>query len=118
MANQELARLFYELADLQEILGVAWKPVAFRRAARAIEMYPHNVSDIYKEKGEAGLLEIPGVGEGIAKKIVQYLQSGTINELEETRRKLPPGLSQLLDIQGLGPKKAARLYKELKISSL
>ena len=118
MKNLEVAGLLYEIADLQDMLGIEWKPVAFRKAARAIETLSKDIAVIYKENGIEGLMEIPGVGEGIGRKIAQFLGKGKIDELEELRKKMPKGLSQIINIQGMGPKKTWKLYKKLKIDTV
>jgi len=118
MLNSELAKIFYDTADILEILGVAWKPIAYRKAARTIESLKDPVRDIYEHGGIAGLQELPGIGEGIAKKIVQFIETGKIIEYEKLKAKLPAGFSELLEITGLGPKKVKILYQKLKIKSV
>ncbi|MDD5145357.1 MAG: helix-hairpin-helix domain-containing protein [Candidatus Pacebacteria bacterium] len=84
--NQELAKIFNEIANLLEIKGVAFKPAAYRKAAKALENLDCDISVIYKEKGQKGIKSIPGVGESISKKIEEYLKKEKIkyfNELEE-----------------------------------
>ena len=118
MKNQEVAGLLYYMADLLEMQNVEWKPAALRKAARSIESLSKDLEEIYNRSGVDGLLEIDGVGEGIAKKIVDYLKTGKMHELEEIKRKMPKGLPELIHIQGLGPKKVWKLYKALKIDSV
>ena len=118
MLNFDVAKLLYDIADIQELLGIQWKPRAFRKAAQAIEALPEAIEDIYRKGGISALKEIPGVGEGIAKKIAQFIDTGKINELEKLKAKIPPGLSVLISIESIGPKKAVRLWKELKIKDL
>lgn len=116
--NQEIANIFYQIADMLEILNVQWKPQAYRKAARSIETLSEDIEKIYREGGEKALMEIPGVGEGIAKKIIEYLEKGKITEYEKLKKKIPTGVEEMMNVEGLGPKKAYRLYKELKIGSL
>lgn len=118
MKNQEVAELLNEIADILEIKNVAWKPIAYRKAARAIESLSEDIESVYKKSGVNGLEEIPGVGEGIGKKVAEFLETGKIRELEELKKSLPESLLQIMEIPGLGPKKVARLYGELKIKSL
>jgi len=118
MINYELARIFYSIADMLEILGVAWKPIAYRKAARSIESLKEPASEIYKKGGVAALQELPGIGEGIAKKIAQFIKTGKINEYERLKARLPSGFPELLEINSLGPKKAKILYQKLKIKSV
>ncbi|MEM2174993.1 MAG: DNA polymerase/3'-5' exonuclease PolX [Candidatus Micrarchaeia archaeon] len=116
--NLEIARIFYEMADILEMQNVEWKPRAYRKAAKAIESLPIEVDEIYKKEGIDGLKKIPGVGERLAKKIEEYIKTGKISEYEELKKSLPRGLEKLLEIPGLGPKKIMVLYKKLGVKSI
>ena len=118
MLNLEIAKIFYEMADILELQEVAWKPRAYRVAARALEALTRDVKDIYKKEGITGLEKIPGIGERLAKKIVEYIETGKIKEYEELKKQLPPGLEQLMKVTGLGPKRIKKLYEKLKIKSI
>jgi hypothetical protein len=85
MLNKKLAKIFYEIANLLEIKGVAFKPTAYRRAAQSLENLDKDISIIYKEKKIKGIKEIPGVGESIAKKIEEYLKKNKIKYFEELK---------------------------------
>ncbi len=117
MINQEISEIFYEMADILEMEKVDWKPVAYRNAARAIEA-AEDLKEIYNKKGIDGLKNIPGVGESIAKKIIEYIKTGKIKEFNRLKKTIPEGLDKLIKISGLGPKKAMRLYGELKIKNV
>src|SRR3989338_4213625 len=116
--NTELANIFYEIANILEMKKVQWKPAAYRKAARALESLGEEVSEIYEEKGEKGLEEIPGVREAIAKKIIEYIETGKVHHLEELKKTLPKGLPELLKVFGIGAKKAVKLYENLGITSV
>lgn len=118
MKNSEIAAIFYDMADLLDILGVEWKPLAFRKAARTIEALTEPIEDIAQKGGVKTLKELPGIGDAIANKIVEYIQTGKMNEFEELQKQIPNGVRDMLNVPGLGPKKAARLFKEMKIDSL
>ena len=118
MGNREFAALLYEAADLMELQGIDWKPQAYRKAARAIESLERDISDILKQSGRKELQEIPGVGEGIASHIEEFLRSGRVKKFDEVRKSLPPGIGELLELEGLGPKKAALLLKKLRVRGL
>jgi len=83
--NKEIAKIFYEIADLLEIKGVAFKPQAYRKAAKSLENSDKDVSLIYKEKKLKGIKEIPGVGQSTAKKIEEYLRKKKIKYFEELK---------------------------------
>lgn len=118
MSNVELAKLLFEIADILEIKEVAWKPIAYRKAARSIETLPADVANIYGNKGIKGLLEISGVGQGIAQKIVEYLETGTIKELRTLAAQAPKGIEELMHIPSMGPKRAKQLAQKLNITSI
>ncbi|MFB7112135.1 DNA polymerase/3'-5' exonuclease PolX [Streptomyces sp. NPDC056190] len=114
-ANEEVEALLQEYADLIAITGGdAFKARAYEKAARAIGGHPADVSQL----DVAGLKEIPGVGRSIAEKVVEYLHTGNVTVVEETRARIPAGVRQLITIPTLGPKKAMTLYEDLHISSV
>jgi len=118
MLNFEIAKIFYDLADILEAQNVQWKPQAYRKAARTLESLKEPVEDIYDEKGIDGVKELSGIGESIAEKIVEYIKTGKISAYDKEKKKLPPSFAELLEIRSLGPKKAKFLYQKLKIKSL
>ena len=118
MLNYDLAQIFYEIADFLDIEGVAWKPQAYRKAARTIENLQEDVEEIYNEKGIKGLLEIEGIGQALAEKIEEYIHTGELKDYSKLKKSLPKGISELLEIGGLGPKKVAILYQKLKIKNI
>lgn len=118
MSNQDLAAIFYEIADLLDILSVQWKPAAYRKAARTLETLPKPIDELYRSGGLPALLELPGIGQALAGKIKEYLNTGTIKELGELEKKIPKGVDVLLHIPGVGPKKAWKLYKTLHIKNV
>lgn len=118
MKNQDLIRIFYDIADILEIKNIEWKPQAYRKAARALETLSLDVGEIYKKEGIKGLKEIPGVGESIAKKIEEFIKTNKIREYEKLKKTIPKHLTELMEVPGLGAKKAKRLYKELGIKSV
>ncbi len=118
MVNSEIAKIFYEIADILEMQNVQWKPQAYRKAAKAIENLKQDLRVIYKKGGLKALDEIPGVGSGLAKKIVQYIETGRINEYERVKKLVPRHLREIMAIPGMGPKRAEFLYEKLGIKSI
>lgn len=118
MGNQELARLLNQVADAYALEGVEWKPDAYRKAATSLQHLDPDVAKIYQQQGMKGLTDLPGIGKAIAEHIVEYLESGRIRKLEKLLKKNPPALSEVMQIEGLGPKKTRRLLRELKIASV
>ncbi len=115
MKNLEIAKMLYEIADILEAQEVEFKPRAYRNAARSIEGLSEDIADIWK-KGE--LEKIPGVGKHIAAKISEYLETGKLKYYNKLKKEFPVDLEELGKVEGLGPKKAIKLYKKLKIRNL
>ena len=118
MKNQEIAKIFYEIANYLEMEGVAFKPYAYQKAAITLESLEKNVEEIYKKRGIKALEEIPGVGESIALKIEEYLKTGKIKYYEEFKKKTPIKMEEIIAVEGTGPKRAKILYERLGIRNL
>jgi len=116
--NSKIAELFYEMADILEIKNVAWKPQAYRIAAQTLESLGENVEDVYVSGGIKELEELPGIGEGLAKKIIQYIEAGKIEEHEKLKKSIPAGIYEMMKIPGVGGKKASLFYNKLKIKDI
>ena len=118
MKNQELSKLFFEVADYLDMDGVAFKPYAYRKAALVLDNLKEDVAELYRSGGIKSLEEIPCVGEGIAKGIEEYLKTGKIKQLEELKKKMPFKIDELLKVESLGPRKIKILYQKLGIKNL
>lgn len=116
--NQEIAAIFYEIADILEMQQVAWKPIAYRSAARTIEALNEPIENVYNEGGIKKLEALPSIGEALAKKIEEYLKTGKISSHQELLKTIPKHLRELMKIPGLGAKKINKLHEILKISTL
>lgn len=117
MKNRQLAEIFEEMADAYELLEVEWKPNAYRKAAQSIEALSEPIEDVAKE-GLKALKDLPGVGESIAEKILEFLKKGKVQEHQKLLKKIPKGVHKLMGIPGMGPKSVMKLYKKLKVKSL
>ena len=118
MSNADIASIFFEMADILEMKNIQWKPRAYRQAARAIDSLRRDVKDIYKQGGLKLIEEIPGVGEGIGKKIVEYLKTGKVKDHDRLLKTVPSHMGVLMKIPALGPKKIKKLNQILKISTV
>ncbi len=116
--NREIAEMFFEMADVLEMKGVDWKPNAYRKAARALETLSEPVERIYSSGGVKALMEIPGVGQGLALKIEEFLKTGRMKEFNQIVKLIPKGVEEMMHVPGLGPKKVMKLYKKLHIKSM
>jgi DNA polymerase (family 10) len=115
--NDELATLLEEMADLLEARDVEYKPMAYRRAAENVREYPEPVEEL-AEDGEDAVAEINRVGDAIAAKLVEYVETGEIEELEALREELPVDMAALTSVEGVGPKTVGTLYEELGVTDL
>jgi DNA polymerase (family 10) len=116
MKNQVVADILYQIADLLDIKGeMFFKTRAYRIAAQTIEVLDEDIEVISKENR---LQEISGVGEALAKKIKEIVDTGRLVYFEKLKKEIPEGLLSMLNISGLGPKKVSALYKYLGIKTI
>lgn len=116
--NEELATRFDELADLLEAQDVEYKPITYRRAADNIREYPENVATLAQREGTDAVERIDRVGEAIASKVTEYVETGEIDELAEKRAELPVEMAALTSVEGVGPKTVGSLYEALDVRTL
>lgn len=91
---------------------------AYRKAALTLETMQEDVAEILRKDDIKGLMELPGVGKGLAEKIKEYVETGKIRKYEELKKKYPIDFRNLTQIQGLGPKRAFKLYKTLGVKDI
>jgi len=115
MKNHEVAELLNEIADLLEIQDIQFKPRAYRKAAFVIDGLSEDIEEIWKKNK---LDDIPAVGEGITKKISDFLEHGTSSYLEKLKKQVPVDIEELGKIEGLGPKTIMKLYKKLNVKNI
>jgi DNA polymerase (family 10) len=115
--NADIARVFDEIADLLELRDEnPFRIRAYRNAAQVVGMHAADLKARLAAGGE--LPKLPGIGEDLAGKIREVAATGTCALLEKLRAKFPPGITQLLALPGVGPKRVQVLYRKLKIASL
>jgi len=115
--NDEVAARLEEFADLLEANGVEYKPRAYRRAAENVRETTAAVEALAAE-GEDAVAEIDAVGDAISAKVVEYVETGEMAELEELRTELPVEMDALTRVEGVGPKTVGTLYEALGIRTL
>ncbi len=120
MHNQQIAEIFDEIADMLEVEEGEhrFEVLAYRKAALSLSGLTEDVSEIYGRLGINGLTEIPGIGKGLAGKIAEFLESGKMSKYTAMKRKYPLDFKNLTRIQGMGSKKAYRLYTEIGIKTV
>jgi DNA polymerase (family 10) len=116
MDKERVAAALDEIGTLLELQGEnSFKCNAYHNAARVIEQLETDLGDVVAQ-GKLG--EIPHIGERLAPKITTLVTTGSLPYLDDLRAKTPPGLLQMMRVQGLGPKKVNALYDQLKIDDL
>ena len=115
--NEQIAELFENMGSLLEMKGdTIFKIRAYQRAARTIEQLSSPLAQAV-ENGE-DLTKIPGVGKAISEKIVEFIGTGQVAAYQRLLEELPPGVLDLKDIPGIGPKTAVAIGVELGISTV
>ena len=114
--NADVAEQFEELSDLLELEGAeSFRVLAYRRAAQRMRESAGSIAELALA-GRAK--EISGIGKTIEEKIVQIVEDGTIKALADRRGRIPPEVVQFMRLPGLGPKSAAKIWRELGINTL
>jgi DNA polymerase (family 10) len=117
VVNATIAAIFDEIADLLDIQGAnPFRVRAYRNAARTIGELGTDIKTL-AERGTA-LTDIPGIGEDLSNKIREILETGKCQFLERLRKAVPPAVTELLRIPGLGPKRVKALWHDLDIQTL
>jgi DNA polymerase (family 10) len=117
--NAEIARLFRQTADLLELKGEnPFRIRAYQGAARTVDELPGPVEELIAKGDGKRLTKLPGIGADLAGKIEEIVHTGTFSTLAQLERKVPKGLTQLVRVRGLGPKRARALYDRLGIHTL
>jgi DNA polymerase (family 10) len=109
MENREVARVLRETAQLLEIDGaMIGRYRSYERAAQLLEGLHESVEELAKDRDK--LMELPGIGEGMADHIAEILKTGNYSLRQKLLKKYPATILQLLELQSLGPKKVAFLW--------
>lgn len=112
---EDAAAALDELGTLAELTGDSFRGRAYHRAARAVEQLDGTLEE---RLADGTVKDLPGVGEGILKKLQEFVKTGRMKKAEEYRKKVPAGVGDLIRVPGLGPKRAMQLSQELGIDSL
>ena len=118
MTNDQIADVLDQVADLLEFDGAnPFRIRAYRSGSRVVRELAESVSAIVEDTSRS-LTDLPGIGKDLAEKITTLIETGQLPFLDELLERIPESVLSLLRIPGLGPKKAAVLYRELGIVSL
>ncbi len=116
LTNRDMADLFEKSATILEIKGEnIHRVLSYRRAGETIRELPRDLRAI---AAEGTLTEIPNIGKTLAEKITEMLETGKLEFYEKLAAEVPPGLVDVVNINGVGPKKAKLFWKELNITSI
>lgn len=115
MDNYAIADQFSLLAKLMDIHGEnAFKAKSYSSAAFAIEKLPETLAELPETK----IANLRGIGDSVAKKITEIVQTGELKALQDLISKTPAGVLEMMNIKGLGPKKINTIWKEMNIDSI
>ena len=117
VSNEEIVRLFSNMAALLEISGdSSFKIRAYRRAADAIEQLSYSLAAAAASGDD--LRKIPGVGQAISNKVQELVSTGRVAAYDRAAAALPPGVLELLEVPGMGPKTVKTVVEELQIGTI
>ncbi|MCP4069700.1 MAG: DNA polymerase/3'-5' exonuclease PolX [Phycisphaeraceae bacterium] len=119
-SNEDIGSIFEEMATLLELTGAnGFRVNAHTKVARVVEGLSSDLAEVARgEKGLAELQKIDGIGKSSAEKIVAFVATGTVPELEDLRSEVPDGLRTVMQVPGLGPKTVRRFWQEASVESL
>jgi DNA polymerase (family 10) len=116
MDNQSLGRVLHDIADVLEIKSEnSFRVRSYRMSAESVESFGESVADMVR--GSQDLRAIPGVGEGIASKLRELVETGACAYHQELLSEVPRGVLDLLKVPGLGPKGVSLVWRELGVRS-
>jgi DNA polymerase (family 10) len=108
-SNGELAAVFQTIADYLALDGDStYRILAYEKAAAVFGGHPVSVADMALR---GNLRELPGVGEAIEAKVLEYIASGNVAFLERLRQRYPEGLLTVMRLPGMGPKKTRLVWE-------
>src|SRR5205085_9980314 len=114
--KDQIADVFENIAQMLELKGEnVFKIRAYTNAARALETY---AGDLTTAVAESRLGDIPGVGKAIADKVTELVATGQLAYYEALKAEFPPGIFEMFELQGLGPKKIKALWDKLGVTTV
>jgi len=115
MENTAIADNFSLLSKLMDIHGEnSFKTKTYSIAAFNIDKMPEQLKDTPRDR----LFSIKGIGDSVGKKVIEMLDTGELKVLTDYLQNTPPGVVEMLNIKGIGPKKINTIWKEMEIESI
>lgn len=119
MTNAEIAAVFARIALILDLKNEnPFRVRAYERAAMMIENLPNDLGKIYESGGVKELMALPNIGKDLAQKIGEMVTTGKLAYLAEIEKKMPKGLLEIMEIEGVGPKKTKQLWEKFKVKSI
>lgn len=116
LTKDQIADIFESIAQMLELKGEnVFKIRAYLNAARALETYG---GDLAKTVAENRLDEIPGVGKALADKVTELVATGQLAYFEILKAEFPPGIFEMFELQGMGPKKIKAVWEKLGVTTV
>lgn len=106
------------MLSIEETPSSTFEVRAYQKAALTVGTLQEAIEDIYKRGGIKALMELPGIGKGIAGSIEEYIKTGRMSKYDMLKKKYPIDMKALTSIEGLGAKKAIALYRKLKVKNI
>jgi len=117
VVNDTIAAMLEQIADLLDIQGAnPFRIRAYRNAARTIGTLGRDVKTLVDQGKD--LRDLPGIGDDLASKIREMLETGKSGFLERLQKQVPPAVAQLLRVPGLGPRRVRALHQDLDVRNL
>ena len=114
--NHRLSQILGHLGDIYQYMGIEerFRALAYTKAARTIDNLKDDITIYIKNNT---LEDIPGIGESIAEKIIEFVHTGKIRKYEELKKKVPLELLDLMSVSGFGPQSLRQIHSELNITT-
>jgi len=117
LTNGDIAEQLARAADLLEIEGAnAFRVRAYRNAAEVVAAYPEGLASLVEQGSD--LTAIKGIGKDLAAGIGALLRDGALPQLAALEARVPVGLLQVVQVPGVGPKRAHTLWQQRQVSDL
>jgi DNA polymerase (family 10) len=118
LSNQEIAHVLFEVATLYEMRNETYKARAYEHVAFGVQSFTRPIIELYGEEGREGLKKVSGVGEGIARHLEQLIKTGHLKRYDQLKKKVPVNISELVSVEGVGPKTVRVLWEQLGIRNV